>query len=178
MAFDIATKGPNETPGIASFAWIAKHSDFLVIAGLPASPSTQAQKVTIADNHTFTPPKGFEKMYIDVDNSMLEGAGFGTKDNKGATMRLNAFFPGTKVEFAAFLKDNPELIVLVPDGNCDGVPRYQQIGTKCSPAKIVAEWAYNSATAGSTDNRGFEFQIECHQGSLLFYTGTVTEAGE
>lgn len=174
MDFDIAQRGPSETPGIGAFAWYAKFDTFDTIATTPASPANQAEKVTIADAHTFLGTEGFRKMYVDVDNSSLEGAGFGTKDNKGVTMSLNAFFPGTKKEFAAFLKDNPELIVLVGDAEC-GSGQYKQIGTKCSPAKIDAEWSYNSATAGSNDNRGYEFRIVCHQASVLWYEGAVTE---
>lgn len=175
MDFNIAAKGPSEVPGIGTHAWYAKYDEFVNIATTPANPATQAEKVTIDDDHTFGVGDGFRKMYVDVDNSMLDGTGYGTKHNKGVTMALNAFFPGTKKEFAAFLKDNPELIVLVPDATC-GNGELKQIGTKCSPAHIDPEWTYNSATAGSNDNRGFEFRIVCHQPSLLWYAGTVTEA--
>lgn len=177
IVFDVGTRGSNEQNGVARHCWIARYEDFDTIAQLPASPSTQAEKVTISDDHTFGVGAGFEKLYVDQRKTNYQVTGTGSVENKGGRAEVVAMFPGTKKEFDAFLKDNPELICLVEDPDCSaGVKK--QIGTKCSPARIDVDWTYNSGTVGEDEDRGYAFKIFAHQSGNLYYEGALTEAAE
>lgn len=176
MDFEIKDKpaGGKRAPGIGT-VWYGEYNKFDVIGTIAPSPATQRDKVVIAVDHTFTDPitEGFRKMYTTDTKSALEGAGYGEKDSGGADIKLNAFFPGTSEEFAAFLKDDPDLILLVNPGDCSDSTMYQ-IGTKCSPAKIMKDWGFNSGMLGD-GTKGFEFRIQAFMPTLLFYEGLISE---
>jgi hypothetical protein len=173
MDFDIASKvaGVDRNPGLGRI-WYAELGDFDTLAGVYASPSTQAEKVTIDGDHTFTGTEGFRLMYTTAEKRSLETSVVGEEDSKGKMVDISAFFPGTDEEFEAFLLDDPDLICIVEPFPCNGTKKLQ-VGTACAPAKIVED-SYKSGTI-KEGVKGYEFKIRAYQGSLLFYPGTITE---
>jgi hypothetical protein len=173
--FNISSKGPNKRAGVGRFAWYSAISEIETIASLPASPSTQADKVTISDDHIFTGTNGFRKMYVDQDQANLIATGIGTIESKAADITLQVYFPGTKKEFAAFIKDDPEMILLVPSPDCDD-NEYIQVGSGCSPARINPDWEFKTGTTSGNDGKGFMVNIKATASSVVWYAGTLTEA--
>lgn len=176
MDFAIDTKpaGKDRSPGIGN-VWYGELSAFDVIATPPASPASQAEKVTISDTHTFTDPvtEGFRKLYTTDTLRDLQDERTGGRDSRGKKVIVNCFYPGTKKEFEAFLLDDPELIVIVEPFPCDGTTKIQ-VGTKCSPARIMED-SFQSQRIDATEGKGYTFQLVAYQSSLLFYDGAITE---
>jgi len=169
----LKTAGVNTTPGLGN-VWYAELSEFNVLASVFATPSSQAEKVTIDGDHTFTVgTDGFRLMYTTAEKRDLESAGIGEEDSKGRMVEVLCFFPGTSAEFEAFLLDDPELICVVEPFPCNGTNRLQ-IGTSCAPAKIAPDHSFKAGTV-KEGVKGYEFKIRSYQPSLLFYQGVITE---
>lgn len=175
MNFDLATASTNTQNGVAR-VYIAAESDFLVQADLPASPTTQDEKVTISGNHTFTSPKGFQLVKGSPYSTTYEADIIGDEDNKTIHAKVKIFIPGKKKAAAAFVKDNPRIIALVENVPCQD-SEYYQVGTKCAPAVLAAEGGFKSGTM-KDGKKGTELTFECYQPCELFYGGTLTLSTE
>lgn len=173
MDYQIANKvaGENRKPGLGKINY-AELSTFDNLATVFASPSNQAEKVTIDGAHTFNNPvtEGFFELYATDTLRMLETEVVGERDSKGKKVTVSGFFPGTSEEFEAFLLDDPDLILLCEPFPCNGT-KIIQVGTACSPARIVED-SYKTGT-NAEGKKGYEFKIEAFQSSLLFYTGPI-----
>lgn len=172
MDFQISERAPGSkrTPGLVEVLYAVK-SVLSTIATPTASPTTQAQKVTITTAHVPITDEGFRSMYISSRKSewMFESAG--DEDAKSVTMQINAFIPGMTPEQAAFLYDDPDMIILVPNGPC-GTSEYLQLGTKCDGVKIKSFKA-GSKRFGGTDAKGIELVLESSQGFITFYNAAI-----
>lgn len=173
MDYQIANKtdGKNRKPGMGVINY-AELSTFAEVKGVFASPSTPAEEVSIDGAHTFNNPvtEGFFKMYSTSTLRMLEAELTGERDSRGRKITVSGFFPGTSEEFEAFIKRDPDLILLCEPFPCDGT-KIIQVGTECSPATIASD----TFTTGTTQEgkKGHEFTIEAYQDSLRFYTGPI-----
>jgi hypothetical protein len=163
-----------QSPGLG-IVYYSEVGNFTAIAGLPASPTTQAEKVTISDDHTFPTDEGFREIYSTDNRKKFDVNGFGGRESGGADNIIELFYPGSREEFDAFLKDDPELIILVGNPDCSS-GKFSQIGTKCSPAKIMKDWNFTSQVKGASEDAGYLFKVQAFQASKLTYTGTVTLA--
>ena len=171
--FQIATKPANKRPGVGRYIWYTS-VDEVTLATVPASPTTQAEKVTIDDDHTFaSTSNGWRKMWIDQETSNVIFAGVGAIGSKGATGTIQVMIPGTKKEVAAFIKDDPELVILVPNPDCDG--EYLQLGNACSPLLIQPDYEFKTGTVSGTDMKGFTINLKYTTDVPTWYTGVVTE---
>ena len=171
MDYLIANKTPgvDRKPGLGKINY-AELSTFDTLATVFSAPSTQAEKVTIDGVHTFNGTEGFREMYATDTLRMLETEVVGERDSKGKKVTVSAFFPGTSEDFEAFLLDDPDLILLCEPFPCNGTKKIQ-VGTNCSPARIVEDSFKTGTTAEG--KKGYEFKIEAFQSSLLFYTGEI-----
>lgn len=152
----------------------AVKSDFTTLAEPPASPSTQAEKVTISTNHAFAEGNGFREAWVNLDTSKLDLEISGSRYSKSGKAKLSMMIPGDSANISAFVQDDPELIILVQQNPCQS-GAYWQIGTKCQGANIAAGAKWTSG-AQEGDDMGWEIPIEANQSSVLYYTGTVTMA--
>lgn len=175
MDFEIASQvSGNDRVGGVGRVFYAEVADFTTIAQLPAAPATQADKVTISADHTFGGTDGFRVMYSTPNKTSVEANGVGDDGSVGSEVVANCFFPGTDQEFSAFLKDDPDLILLVEHPDC-AQGEYIQVGSKCRAAKIARDWAFTTGVAPD-GGKGFNFKVRAYMSSLIFYTGTLTEA--
>jgi hypothetical protein len=165
-----APAGAQKTPGVIEALYCVK-SDLSTIGTPPAVPTTQAEKVTISTAHVAVATEGFRKMYISTKKAEALFKGVGDEDGQSVDGELDAFIPGITPEWAAFLYDQPEMIILIPDGPC-GTSRYYQLGTKCDGAR-VKEWEAKTGKFGSTEVKGIQVKIGAVQSSILFYTAAV-----
>ncbi len=162
--------GTRRTPGVVECMYIEK-SRLETIAVPAANPGTIAAKVTIVGAHVPTGTNGFRKMYLQPKKSELKGKSAGDIDSKSVDIVLEGFIPGMYEELAAFLLDDPELIILVPNGPC-GTSQYLQLGTKCDGA-YVTEHEYTSGIFGGNTAKGFKVMISAQQSSYLFYNSAI-----
>jgi len=174
MDFLISTRaaGARRGPGVVEALYALK-SDIATLATPPPSPANQLEKVTIEGPHIMVTDEGFRKMYISPRKSEHTAKSTGDEDAKSDEEQLEGFIPGGTEEMAAFLLDDPELIILIPDGPC-GTSRYRQMGTKCEGAKI-ASWEYASGKFGGNDAKGIKVMITSLQSSMLFYVDAIPE---
>lgn len=172
MDFLISDRAPGSkrSPGLVEVLYMLK-SDIATLQTPTASPTTQAEKVTIDDAHVPVTDEGFRAMYISARKSEHQTDSAGDEDAKSAVEKIVGFIPGITPEIAAFLYDDPELIILVPNGPC-GTSEYRQLGTKCEGVKIK-EWKYSSKKFGGTEAKGVELTLEATQTNMLFYTAAV-----
>lgn len=170
LLINTAPTGAQKTPGVIEALYCLK-SDLTTISTPIASPTTQAEKVTISVAHVAAVNEGFRKIYISTKKAEAIFKGVGDEDGQSVDGELDAFIPGITPEWAAFLYDQPELIVLIPDGPC-GTSRYYQLGTKCDGAR-VKEWEAKTGKFGSTEVKGIQVKIGAVQSSILFYTAAV-----
>lgn len=176
MNYQINVKNGKATPGIGRIL-IAAAADFDAIATLPPTPSTLEEEVTITADHTFLTDKGFQEVYSGRKKKNFKVTGFGDDDAKGASSMVEIFHPGDNPKFDAWIKRDEDMIVLVGDVDCaENV--WKQIGTKCNPARIVADWEFNSGQLAGSDAAGTSLRIEGHASSKLYYTGAVTMTSE
>lgn len=175
MDFQIDAKPAKVNAPGAGKIYYSEVGDFATIATTPASPATQADKVTILDDHTFAGTDGFREMYGTDTKKGVTSTAFGGRDSGGVEVMVEVFFPGDSEAFNAFLLDDPDLILLVGKPDCSQAS-FEQIGTACNPAKIVKDHAYNSLKLGESDDRGTLFKVSAYQPSRLTYKGAVTLA--
>lgn len=175
MDFGIESKvnGKDSSPGLGRL-WYGELGEFATLSTVPSAPATQEEKVSIEAAHVFSDPvtQGFRLMYTTDTMRNLETERTGGRDSKGNKVTVNAFFPGTSKEFEAFRLDDPLLICIAEPFPCDGSTKIQ-IGTACSPARIVED-SWNSATVGEGE-KGYTFKIEAYQSSLLFYDHDIPQ---
>lgn len=174
MDFDIATKPQMQGAGVGKI-YYAKIQDMETIGTIFAAPANQGEKVTIENAHTFTGTEGFREIYSSPKKKVLTVTQSGDEELGTFTSRIEAFFPGNKKEFDAFLKDDPELILLINTPDC-GDTEYIQVGTACNPARIVKDSEYNSGNNGGDTDRGTVFRIEGYASSKIYYDQVVTLA--
>lgn len=175
MDLEISSPSTKTNRGVGK-VYVALVDDFLVLADLPASPTTQSEKVTIAADHTFTAPKGFQEFSASPWSNAYEADITGDEDSKTIHAKVKLFVPGKKKEVAALIKDNKRFIVLVQDNPCQET-EYYQVGSKCSPAMIAAEGGFKSGT-NKDGKKGYEITLECYQPCELFYSGALTISAE
>ena len=174
MDFNVATKASSakRAPGLVEL-WFCKKDELSTIAVPLASPSTQAEKVTIDGPHVATVGNGFQKLYISTRKSKGMWATEGDQDSKSVKHSVEVFVPGMTKEIAALLFDDPEMIVLYPNGPC-GTSEYLQIGTKCDGGYIEKAEG-GTETFGGTNAKGTTLTISASQSAIYFYNDAIPE---
>ena len=150
--------------------WYAPVSDFDVIQGTTASPTTLAERVTIDGDHTFTTGNGFYKCYVTPNTLKMDVESTGSRDSRGAKQMATGFIPGDRAENAGLFRvaKNDAFIVVIK--SCDGTVK--QIGTQCSPADFVG--GFQSGT-NEDGEKGWTFNVESYGNGDLFYPGNIVE---
>ncbi|MFN8698315.1 MAG: hypothetical protein ACK505_00105 [Flavobacteriales bacterium] len=171
MDLNIATKSSTK-PGLTKVLYALK-STFTTIAEPPASPTTQAQKVTIADDHVFASGQGWREAFMNDDRTNLAFEGQGDRFSKTGKLTLNLIIPGDEKTVAAMIKDDPEMILLIQKNPCQS-GAYYQLGTKCKGATIEGGATWASGVADGSEVMGWEIPISCNQDTLYYYEGEVT----
>jgi hypothetical protein len=173
MDFNIATKAPSSKrqPGLVECLYAVK--DDINILQVPAvNGATPADRVTITQAHVFADPtNGFRKCYISQEKSDAMFKSFGDKDSKGSDSTVDVFIPGITPEVAGFLNEDPELILLIPNGPC-GTSEYLQIGDRCKGADIQ-EWEAKFNKRGGNDSKGVQIKMNAKMSYITFYTAAI-----
>lgn len=172
MDFAIESKS-SKKPGLTQCLY-AVYSDLSTVAG-PTPGLTQDSKVTITADHVFTDVEnGWRKMFVNLYKSNLMFEGQGDQFSGTGIMRLKCFIPGDEKTTSAFIKDNPELLLLVQKNPCQ-TGGYWQLGNKCDAARIVMSSAkWTSGTIDGKETMGWEFDMEAIQDTIYYYEGVVT----
>lgn len=154
--------------GTTQRLWYARKADFLVIQE-PSASLTLADIVTISTAHTFKPGKCFKEMYSTRDKGEVMGEPQGDTDGKSLKIAAKSFLPGSEPSHHGFAKlaKNDQFIVI--EEMADG--QLMQIGTKRFPATCTAK--FNSGK-NSSGVKGYDFDWETNETSMLVYTGAVT----
>lgn len=141
-------------------------------ATLPESPTALDETVTITDDHAFVlPADGFLEGFIDETRSMLTG-----EDSAGINVNafkntFTFFVPGDNAVMGGWLKQKPELIVIVPGKAC-GTAKALQVGSQCAPARIES-YKFTSGNYDGSEVKGYEVTISNVDGGILFYEGAT-----
>jgi hypothetical protein len=169
---DLQADASKRTPGVVE-AWYAVKNELSTIATPSPSAATPMERIYINDDHVFSDEtNGWRKMYLSTKTKAVIKS-FGDEDAKGAETTLEAFIPGINAKIAGFLFEDPELIVLIPNGPC-GTSEYIQIGDKCRGAKIT-EWEANTQELGANSAKGVSLKISRKGSFLTLYAGALPE---
>jgi hypothetical protein len=125
--------------------------------------------VRVNGTHVPASGKGFAKLELNDEESLLNFETLGKKFNRSGKITAQLFHPGSSeeaAEFAAIVKKARNVVVLVPLPNGKTV----QLGTKNSYAEIVP--SYTSGTRENPDSRWL-FEVSCYASSLVYYESTV-----
>lgn len=154
--------------GTTQRLWYARKSDFLVIQE-PSASLTLGDIVTISTAHTFKPGKCFKEMYSTRDKGEVMAEPQGDTDGKSLKIGAKSFLPGSDPLAHGFAKlaKNDQFIVI--EEMADG--QLMQIGTKRFPATCTPK--FNSGK-NSSGVKGYDFDWETNETSMLVYTGAVT----
>lgn len=163
----------NVAPGLASFALVAKKSDFTSIAGIavPTGGTVLEDTVKIKSNHVFAAGRKFSKWALAKDKNSMESTPDGDPGFRQFKHAVTVFLPGSTAvlhaTMAALLND--DLIVLVRDANC-GSNMYYQMGNECNPASINPKFTTATTSGGI---KGYEVTIESSGPSIQIYEGSI-----
>jgi hypothetical protein len=172
MDLNIAIRSKKK-PGLTQVLY-ATEEILTTIAEPTATPTTQAQKVTISGDHVFVTGEGFRKMFVNLDKSNFNLEGSGDRFSKTNKAMLKCFIPGDQKEVAAMIKDDPSFLILMQQNPCQS-GSYWQLGTKCDLATIdAASTKWTSGTIDGSTVMGWEFDLMCYQDTVYYYEGEVT----
>lgn len=171
FGLDVAAEGSAVSPGILRF-YYEEHSKFTTIQTPPASPTNPEDAVVISTAHVpATTADGFRIAYISQEKSEFEMEGVGDADGKSTKAVVKVFIPGDKKQLLNFVYRNPKLLGLVEKSPCGG-SEYYQIGSKCTPAKIMS-WKFMTKKLDGNESKGMELEIGCTMDRPLLYTATI-----
>lgn len=140
-------------------------------AVLPAAPTTLAETVTISDDHAFiAPADGFLEGKIDETRSSYEGEDAAGVNVNAFNNKFTFFVPGDNKTVGGWLKQKPDLIVLIEGKACGVGAPYVQVGSRCAPARIES-YKYKMGSYDGSDVKGYEVTIGNTDGGVLFYAG-------
>lgn len=179
MDFEIGAVSPNTEKGLGTL-YFAERSLFTAIAQLPSAPANQEEKVTISDAHTFAGTDGFQKLTFNPKKSNYKSVPTGGDYSRGYEHTLEIVVPGNSKKFAAFLKDNPDIIIVATNVACGGTSQDPvQIGSKCGKVTIKPTEYDSKTTEVNEDDAGWTVTFSAPSGSpSLFYSGVITEISE
>lgn len=154
--------------GTTQRLWYARKADFLVIQ-VPTLAVTLSDIVTISTAHTFKTGKCFKEMYSTRDTGELNAESQGDTDGKSLKISAKSFLPGSTPLSHGFAKlaKNDQFIVI--EEMADG--QLLQVGTKRFPATCTAKFG---SAKNSSGVKGYHFDWETNETSMLVYTGAVT----
>lgn len=173
MDFNIAQKAPSakRQPGLVE-CWYALKDSISQLQVPPVDGATPAERVVITTAHVFgNAAEGFRKCYISQEKSDAMFKSFGDKDSKGSDSTVDIFIPGITPQIAGFLNEDPELIILIPNGPC-GTSEYLQIGDRCKGADI-SEWEAKFNKRGGNDSKGVQIKINAKMNYITFYQAAI-----
>ena len=130
----------------------------VAVPELPASPSTDAQYVTITEDFTPAATKFFHTLYCTPEKGMIESEAVGETDGKSYKHSFSFFVPGGSDIAEAFgrkiLNTRSYFVITELDGTI------RLMGTKKFPAFI--EEVKNQSGQKVADLRGSMFKIYCY----------------
>lgn len=161
--------GSNNDGGLANYVYYAPLSHVNTFPTVPASPTTNADVVTIADDFVMETGKKFLKVYCTRDMGELTSKMVGETDSKSYENKVDLFIPGNEAEIAAFLEKikNTNAVWLVPDRE----GKVRVLGSENLPAKIEVGETTSGKKAG--DARGTKMTISSVGRIAPFYTGDI-----
>lgn len=171
MEFFISEPSTKTNPGILR-AFYAEKTDFTTIETPIANPTDPGDRVIISDPHVpIDSTYGFRECYISQEKSEFDMEGVGDQDGMSTKNSLKAFIPGDEKWVLNFVSQKRDLLILVEKNPCGG-SEYYQIGSKCTPAKIVS-WKFSTKKMGGNESKGVEVEFGNIQDRPLIYTATI-----
>lgn len=173
---NFGSSSTDKNSGTGNLVYFQKPEN-LVLAPLPASPSTPTEHVTIATDHTMA--VGVDGWYVGKHKNRKAEFNIsdeGDIDVNAANHQLTIFVPENN-EVAAMCKQKGEdFIVLVTPKDCVNGKKIQ-LGTACNPA-ILEKWRYGVGKYDGTEAKGFYVTFSCVQASVIYYTGAIVSVVE
>jgi hypothetical protein len=174
-AYDLVNlnKRTNVAPGIATYALIAKKSDFATLPGIavPTDDTALADTVKIKTAHTFKAGKAWSKWSLAKDKNELSSTGDGDAGFRQFKQTATLFVPGSYAEVHAVMAMllNEELIVEVKDINCSASMFYQ-LGNECNGASINPAFKSGNSAGGV---KGYEVTVEYSGPCIQIYDAAM-----
>ncbi|SDK35255.1 hypothetical protein SAMN05421823_102532 [Catalinimonas alkaloidigena] len=164
--------GSNNDAGLARMHYYCALDDidtFPAIAATPASATSAAELVTVADDFVFKSGKCFKEFYCTLEKGNMKSTLVGERDGKSAENTVTLFHPGNKdylLGMIEYLK-NTNLVVLVRE--LDGQIRI--FGSEYLPANLdVAESDSGTKVA---DLKGITVTVKSIGRIAPIYTGAI-----
>lgn len=174
MDLNVANRSKKKN-GLTRVLYATKEA-FTTIAEPAAVPGDQEDKVTIDSDHEFSVGEGFREIFVNRDKSKFGWEGSGDRYSKTGKSMLVLFIPGDDKNFAALIKDDPDLMFLIQQNPCQS-GSYWQLGTKCDLASFDASSAkWTSGTIDGQEVMGWEVTFFNYQDTVYYYEGVVTMA--
>jgi hypothetical protein len=150
--------------------YYAPLSDIAVFPGIPTTPATLTEEVTVADDFEFNTGKKFLKIYSTLDTGKIDDKSVGEFDGKSFEHSFEFFFPGTIGEALALIRkmNNTNMVFIASEAN--GQKRI--IGSPAFPAKM----SMSDVTTGqkTADRKGTTIKVESRGVTpALIYTGAI-----
>lgn len=162
--------------GLTKRAYLGFASSFTTLSTPPATPTTYAERVTIADDHVLATGKKTSELYIMYDKSNIESPLVGARKAKSHKPKATYFYPGTDPECLGFydlLKNGDIIAFNEPQEDAD---YYLQVGTNKLPASLVngsVKWG-----TGPEGEKGISFEIEAPSAKPIYiYAGALPRLG-
>lgn len=165
----VRESGKDNLGGTTTEFLFAPISYFDTIADVVDPLASTADRITIADDHTFLVGKGFVKLRGTVNTGKLIAELTGERDGHGMNIKSEIFIHGQDKEKALFVRlaKNDEFITLIKDNNTG---EYIQVGTYDIPVEIKGN--FDSGTL-SDGRKGWSMMLEGFGNSLLWYEGAI-----
>jgi hypothetical protein len=166
------TGNQSDTPmaGMPRLSYIARLDDILTLRETAASPTTFAERVTIATAHVMKTGKKFTTLYCVKNKGMFESKSVGDMKFIASDTEVKVFIPGDTATMRGYLEEvqNADLILLVPDMNSANL---LQLGDKHSPAQVKSHRFTKGGKAG--DEYGLELVFSYDGLTPRVYTAAV-----
>jgi|GEM_PF-1301223 len=161
--------GTENMGGFRDYLYVIPISDITSEAELPANPTSDAEAVTLAGNHTLAAGKYFKKVYATPGTVGYTPENQGEVDGQSFKVKGSFLHPGSSDAvnaLARFVNNGNFIIILVEE---DG--RRVQVGQKGHPARIKPAPNFGMAAA---DRKGFNFEFEADSFvAALRYNGEI-----
>lgn len=161
--------GSNNDGGIGQYIYYSPLSNITTFPAVPATPTTNADVVTVSDPFVMVATKTFKKIYCTRDQGEVVSKMIGETDSKSYENTAEFFIPGNQAEVLAFLEmiKNTNGVFIVPDRE----DQMRIIGSKNLPAKIEVGETTTGKKAG--DMRGTKITVKSVGRIAPIYDNTV-----
>lgn len=113
----VPTEGANPLPGIGQYIYLAVASEILSLKKPVAVPTTNAQIVTITEDHVMKEGKKAIRLYSVRNKGSYETKSSGGPKMKGSESTVKAFLPGDDATARGMIHNiqNRDLVLWVPN---------------------------------------------------------------